>query len=751
MASSQENYDSVAVISRNTDLEKFQLKKNINFWQSSSGGVRLSILLSLLMFLVPAVGSFSDYLVQDTLKSALVLFGVLVLGLLFFMESRDSEFEFMRWHILLLAPGLLLVYSVGCMAWSPAHYAAASAVRWLIFALLMWLVFCIFSKDRIDALALGIHVGAFAASFWAVLQFWFDIQFISQGPPPASTFFNRNFFSEYVVCTLPFSVFLLMRGGGDFKLRLISFSLGINGLALMMTGTRSAQIALFAMLVVGGGLFIFWAKKELKKQQINFGKYAPIFALIFIPVFLFGSIPTGNQKIIQENSGVAVTPLSKSFQRSASMLDAKEYTEKSFSVRSKMWHDTFKMIRANPFFGVGAGAWNVYVPIYQDDAESIETDYYAHNEFIQLVSEYGVAGWLFLIALGFYWIRSFWFTMRLVKNLPTDDDASEILIRSTALISLLMMAVVSCAGFPWHMAATAALFAICLGVLMASDFRMDFGGVNDVRFVGWNSFRSHVSIGVFSLALLVSGFLTVQSLSAERKIIKAVNLSLTITAYGDVGSAKWNDLKQEIIQSVKDSVAINSNDRFMIPRVADEFAKWGDWGNAIWIWKTVLDSHPYLFGVMTNIARGYLVMGDLPSSNLYLDRVRKLRPNDPNLRVLDVVMLTKTQGTEQAKKKVNELLVSGVHDFEFLKIVYWLGSESKDFNMILKSLELMVNFYPENLVDASLEIGKIHTENIGFIDEEAAVVAYRRALAAAPTARKADVLKQIPLRLQSKL
>lgn len=144
-------------------------------------------------------------------------------------------------------------------------------------------------------------------------------------------------------------------------------------------------------------------------------------------------------------------------------------------------------------------------------------------------------------------------------------------------------------------------------------------------------------------------------------------------------------------------------------------------------------------------------MGDLPSSNLYLDRVRKLRPNDPNLRVLDVVMLTKTQGTEQAKKKVNELLVSGVHDFEFLKIVYWLGSESKDFNMILKSLELMVNFYPENLVDASLEIGKIHTENIGFIDEEAAVVAYRRALAAAPTARKADVLKQIPLRLQSKL
>ena len=49
------------------------------------------------------------------------------------------------------------------------------------------------------------------ASLWAALQFWVDFRFFPQGPNPASTFVNRNFFAEFAVCTLPFSALLLAR------------------------------------------------------------------------------------------------------------------------------------------------------------------------------------------------------------------------------------------------------------------------------------------------------------------------------------------------------------------------------------------------------------------------------------------------------------------------------------------------------------------------------------------------------------
>ena len=42
--------------------------------------------------------------------------------------------------------------------------------------------------------------------------------------------------------------------------------------------------------------------------------------------------------------------------------------------------------------GLGAGAWENRIPLYQADGAQLETDYYVHNEFLQLVAEYGLVG-----------------------------------------------------------------------------------------------------------------------------------------------------------------------------------------------------------------------------------------------------------------------------------------------------------------------------------------------------------------------
>ena len=81
-----------------------------------------------------------------------------------------------------------------------------------------------------------------------------------------------------------------------------------------------------------------------------------------------------------------------------------------------MWRDTLKMIIQNPILGVGAGAWEIEAPLYQEKGEVLETDYYAHNELLQLVAEYGVFGWLFLLITGTYLISAIINTYKINYN-----------------------------------------------------------------------------------------------------------------------------------------------------------------------------------------------------------------------------------------------------------------------------------------------------------------------------------------------
>ena len=56
---------------------------------------------------------------------------------------------------------------------------------------------------------------------------------------------------------------------------------------------------------------------------------------------------------------------------------------------------------------VGAGAWEVRIPLYQRTDTTLETDYYVHNEFLQLLSEYGlVVGGLALAFLLAYLLQA---------------------------------------------------------------------------------------------------------------------------------------------------------------------------------------------------------------------------------------------------------------------------------------------------------------------------------------------------------
>ena len=177
-------------------------------------GSGTAALLALTLFLTAALGVPHEEMLQDTLKSIIVSFGALSAGLLFFWSQRSRTAP-LRWHSVMVLPLLLMAYALGSMAWSHAYLGGVEAIRWFIFSVLLWLGLNSLSRERLPTLAWGIHMGACVASLWTALQFWIDFKYFPQGPNPASTFVNRNFFAEFVVCTVPFSAWVLATARGQ--------------------------------------------------------------------------------------------------------------------------------------------------------------------------------------------------------------------------------------------------------------------------------------------------------------------------------------------------------------------------------------------------------------------------------------------------------------------------------------------------------------------------------------------------------
>ena len=689
-------------------------------------------ILALMMFLVPAIGVPHEEMLQDTLKSMVASFAAVVAGLLFFWHQRDRR-DGLRWHVLMWLPLALMVYALGSMAWSHTYLAGVEAVRWFIFSLILWLGINTFSRERLPLLAEGIHWGAAVASLWTALQFWIDFNYFPQGPNPASTFVNRNFFAEFVVCTLPFSLYLLAQARSSARIGVMAFTLGFNIVALMMTGTRGALSALWLDLGV-----IFPVVLFVYRRQFGFGSWDArqrimACSVLIATVVLLGLVGSGNPKLNGDrlaNSG-SINAFGMAFKRTASI----SVNDSSLGIRFVMWKATGRMIQAKPWTGVGAGAWEAVLPLYQNEGSQLETDYYVHNEMLQLLAEYGLTGLVFLFSLFAYLLLAAW---RTVRN-RSPEGMSEGPVRAIALSSLLALLIVSNIGFPWRLASTGCLFALCLALLGASDARIQAGGAAAVTRLAWRPAYSGVMIGFTSFCLALTIYISQQAAAAEQKIIRAVKLSLGISHSQDYNNPKSARAKKEILALTREAININPHYRKITPMVADEMAKWGDWKNAVWIWESVIRSRPYVVVIMLNIARGYAQLGNYEKALEFLSRSEALQPRVPAVRSLKVILLSRTGHEPAAAALANQYLDEGTYDLDLVNAAYVLGMRKGDYDMAIKSLEIRLRDWPQLQADSLIKLGNIYADQK---DDAKAVASFTAALKTAASPEEQEAMRR---------
>jgi O-antigen ligase len=698
--------------------------------------------LALMMFLVPALGVPSELMLQDTLKSALVAFGVLIAALVFFWQQRNRSVPLL-WHGLVWLPLALMAYALGSMAWSHTYLAGVEAIRWFILSLLLWLGLNTLTRENLPLLIWGIHGGALVASIWAGLQFWFDFGLFPQGPVPASTFINRNFFAEYAVSALPFSVYLLANFRASRWLALVALSVALDVVALMMTGTRSALLALMVLAPVLALILIRY------QQQFAFvtwsrAQQALVGLVLVIGVMGMGSVPSGNAKVIQE--GMGTTALQRSFLRAASMAEGKEYTERSFSIRATMWKATARMMIANPWTGVGAGAWEVQIPLYQRVGEGMETDFYAHNEFLQLLSEYGVVvGGLFIAVLLAYLLIAAGKTWRLQGT-----DLAEAPLRALTLASPLALQIVSNAGFAWRLASTGALLALGLAILAGSDARL---GVREAFFAGalrWRPVFSRTALaGVLCCSLLTS-YITQQATEAEHKIFGAIKLAFYVTDTKALDEGTATKLKAAFLQSLREGIGINPHYRRYAPQVAEQLVAIGDWTNATWIWESTAASRPNVANIWSNLVSAYIRTHQYDKARQALNRLQQLMPDASHTKVLALILLSRTGQATQAAQILTDYFDHGGVDYELVQAGYVLGVEMNNWPLAIRSLEIRIHTWPDQAASSYFSLGQVYS-NPNVDDEAKALAAFRAGLQAVPTQEQDSFRKQVPEKYRASL
>lgn len=699
-------------------------------------------ILAWTLALLPALGVPSELVLQDTLKSAVLALGVLVAAL-FYVWWQRKRTAALRWHGLVWLPLTLVLYALGSMVWSHTYLAAVEALRWGVLGLLLWLGLNAFTRADWSRVAWGIHGGLVVASVWVVLQFWLDLDLFPQARSPASTFINRNFFAEYAVCALPYSVFVLATMRTSRWLVVVALSVALVVVAIMMTGSRSALATMLLLCPVCALVLLRYARNF---QFPRWGRSRQVLVCLALAagVGAMGSVPSPVHHILEEGRGS--TALQRAFLRAGSLADTKEYSEYSFYIRALMWKATARMVMAEPLTGVGAGAWEVHIPQYQNMVEASELDYYPHNEYLQLLAEYGVVvGGLFVAVLLAYLVIS------AAKNWNLAGvQRREVPLRAFGLASLLALLIISSAGFPWHMAGTGALFALSLAVLAGSDARLGYREAFFAARLRWGPGLARTLLLAVFCATLLAVYIAEQAFVAESKLVSAVKLAWQVGHDRPKDTALAAQRKAQALQNVREGIAINPHYRRFTAIVADHLAAVGDWEDAVWIWESVAASRPYIPALWSNLANGYISLHQYPQAQSALGHLQQLQPQAAGTLVLQAVLLGRTGAPGAAKQLLSDYMDHGEFDPEVLRAAYVLGLELHDWPLAIRSLEVHIQHWPLSAAESYFRLGLIYDNPLVNLPDKA-LEAFRAGLRVAPDGAQSRYRSEVPERYRGQL
>ncbi|HLM02391.1 MAG TPA: O-antigen ligase family protein, partial [Pyrinomonadaceae bacterium] len=231
-------------------------------------------------------------------------------------------------------------------------------------------------------IVLVITIFGFLYAFYAILQAVLSPTRIygiyePRFATPFGSFVNRHNFAAFMEMSLAVPLGLVFVGAVPRDKRLLYVTaIGLMGIALLLSGSRGGLVALLAEIFF---LIILTTKTR---------GYGQIALKAGLAVALFATIVVGSVLIGGESS----------LTRFAETATTADITTN----RTHIWSVSLSVIKNNPFFGAGLGAFpQVYTAF--DTLNGTERVEQAHNDYLQILADAGIVG-LIIGAFFVFWL-----------------------------------------------------------------------------------------------------------------------------------------------------------------------------------------------------------------------------------------------------------------------------------------------------------------------------------------------------------
>jgi O-antigen ligase len=347
------------------------------------------------------------------------------------------------------------------LSWKSFSYSPLMSLsRWtfLISASMFFFVLKCFchSRKSIKFLILIMIALAVLEAIYGLIQalipslgvLWVDYIQVGLGKA-RGTFINRNHFAGFIEMVWPLALGYAMAlgyRGKEINLRKLLASDRINKQILIVLGIVVMQLALLLSRSRAGimgafiGFLTFMMLSRSGSKRMPIGFWVMTGAMVFL-VFLYG-VKIGFDPIINRFLKIGVH-----LGEGDSRLD--------------IWRDSLVILKDHPL-GIGLGNFKDVYPVYNVSRISDTRFLYAHNDYLQILIEAGIIGFIALVSgFIFFLVKSFY----KVKQMKAHHDPLRFFLAVGALSGLVSIAFHSFFDFNLHMPANLIYFVTLMAIV----------------------------------------------------------------------------------------------------------------------------------------------------------------------------------------------------------------------------------------------------------------------------------------------
>ena len=464
-----------------------------------------------------------------------------------------------------------------------------------------------------------IVIAGLIVSIIGLLQlFGLNILNLIPNPRPGSTLGIRNFASEYLIGVIPFAfISLIICKSKRVKIIFLFVIICVMSY-LFLLRSRAAYVTLLISLIFFVTLLIIFYKKN--NLKINLKKDLSLITLALIISLLIGFFQPTNIDKERENLQTTV----------ASVFDT-DYAPNI--ARIKYYKTSFEMFKENPLLGIGTGAWFGLYPKYNSEDYTDGNIFFTanlnpHNDFLEILTENGIIGFLLFITL---------IVLSIIKLIKHCNKNIYFIALTASFISIIIISLFS---FPKDNTSVMILFFLAIALANSAYTFHNAGNKGQLK----------INFKLLSLVLSLIILVTVPYNLLRYKYEKNY-----LSAMFDKAEGRYSNMNEKLENIANEIYPTEPNKMPLSYYKGVGFFQEEKYEMALENFQDALDITPYVPQILSNTATSFYMLNDVENAESVLLDLKQTFPNYIEPQVNLLAIYTNTGKDSLATSLINEL------------------------------------------------------------------------------------------------